>query len=344
MPRLMDSQPWIIATLAVTTGFIVLNQLAGADLVYSGEVRALIFAASTILGIWVIDQRNNDTFTRHTPTALALVIVAYATTQAIAIWGFNRTFGTLTNPHYLSLGSSILLIAAIALLPAANAIWRVLLSGSVLLLGYLILLSSSRPIWFGLVCTIVLLIFFLRWRQRIALSVALIVSTTLLLASNIHGVSDRVTNLIDNIDAEERVAIWQDTWQMQRESSPSQWLTGHGLKSFEADFKNYYRYHGTHGSFNSPHNHLLESLYVSGLIGCALFISVMVGVYWQLFHGSRNRTGLRKVYLTLLGIFTANSLSAWLIVPLYSRYSLTVIAVTVGALVVLKRLAGSSTP
>ncbi|HAC34034.1 MAG TPA: hypothetical protein DCF45_05895 [Gammaproteobacteria bacterium] len=342
--RKLSKEPAVIVIACLPVIYIVLNTLSGSDLVYSGEIRTLIFSSTLAISIWIIDQKDPDYLGKIALMATTITIIGYTTTQTIAIFAFKQPFGTLTNPHYLSLGSSIAFIITTGLYLKSVSLWKYALIPALGLLGFFIIHSSSRPIWFGLLCSSILLVVFIDKRFRIS-SLAITTATiTILLTGNIGGVLDRTKSLITQIKEEERVTLWKDTWAMQKESSYKEWFVGHGLKSFEDDFKDYSTYHTKGTDLNSPHNYILEALYLSGLAGLILLIIVITKIYIKIFQGLKDNDKRRSVYLLLLCLITANTMAASITVPLFSRYNLTCAAIVVGSLLVLdqKRLREST--
>ena len=137
---------------------------------------------------------------------------------------------------------------------------------------------------------------------------------------------------------EERVQIWQDVWRMQMDSSFNQWLVGHGLNSFKDDFMNYSAYHLQNHDFHGPHNFILESLYLSGTLGLALFFVLFFLVYRILLSAINNNSELKNTDLLLFFLLTTNLIAVSITVSFFTRYNLTMIAIVVGVLLIMRQI------
>ncbi len=328
-------KPELMAIIFLPPIYILLNLLSGADLVYSGEVRAIIFASAIALGVWIIFQKDPKYIYYRLPATATTAVVLYTIIEAMALWVLNKPFGTLKNPHYLALGSSIFLILTVFLISRSTFSRKLLLVPVLIALGAFIINTSSRPIWVGLICSAILLVAFVDARFRLFTGFLVATTLSVVLFGNIGGALDRTVSLIENINSEERVLIWQETWKMQSDSSTREWLVGHGLKTFEEDFKKYSSYHSLHTDFNSPHNYILESLYLSGIVGLMILISLVLTIYKYILYGLKTYHKFRHHYLMILCLLTANLVAVSIIVPLFSRYNLTVFAIVTGALLIL---------
>ena len=182
------------------------------------------------------------------------------------------------------------------------------------------------------------MIFFIERRYRISVALSMISALIVLIFTNVANFTDRFKSLLMNLDSEERVQIWQDVWRMQMDSSFNQWLVGHGLNSFEGDFMNYSAYHLQNHDFHSPHNYILEILYLSGTLGLALFFVLIFSVYKILLSGINNNPELKNIYLLLFFLLTTNLIAVSITVSFFTRYNLTLIAIVVGGLLIMRQI------
>ncbi|MES2580057.1 MAG: O-antigen ligase family protein [Pseudomonadota bacterium] len=316
--------------------FITMHFLAVENLVIIREIRHIFVALFLTLGIWILAKKNPDYIKNNMLVLLLTLIFSYVVIQAIALWYFKQPHGTTKNPHYLAAYSALSLIAAVFCFFKVSGVLRYLIGLSILCLGAFLLQSSSRPTWIGLIFSGFLLLMFMNKRARIYSAFSIVSVLIGLTLANIGNFATRFGDLLGHLDTEERVVIWQDTWRMQSESSPMQWLLGHGLNAFKADFKPYSYYHLQNIDYNSPHNFLLELLYISGAVGLALAILMLWIIYKYLFAFIRSQTESKNIYLLLLAILTTNLILVSITLPFFTSYNLNIIGLVIGVMLYLK--------
>jgi O-antigen ligase len=165
--------------------------------------------------------------------------------------------------------------------------------------------------------------------------IAVLIGLTL---TNVGNFADRFKELLVNLNTEERVTIWHDTWQMQIDSTLDKWILGHGLDAFKESFKPYSHYHLLNIDFNSPHNFILELLYVSGISGVLLLIFMFSLMYKNLYLGIKNQAQYKNIYLVLMAILTSNLILVSITLPFFTSYNLNIIAVVTGVMLYLKEV------
>jgi O-antigen ligase len=187
----------------------------------------------------------------------------------------------------------------------------------------------------GIVC--------LRNRAQVTLIGFAGVVFALLFFSDSGNFKTRMDDLVMHAHKEERVTIWEDTWLMQQQSSPKQWLLGHGLESFEKDFQPYSRYYAAEGiNYNSPHNALLEILYQFGWVGLVIVLGFILWLYFALFNRyfRYHQQGMHEkqmVVLLLLAIYTITLVAVSITLPFFVSIHLNVIALVMGVMFYLDR-------
>lgn len=161
---------------------------------------------------------------------------------------------------------------------------------------------------------------------------------------NVENFGSRFTELAQHITTEERVAIWQDDWKMQNSSNAKEWIVGHGLSSFFENFKLYSTNHELAVKklsidFNSPHNHLLEVLYTSGVFGLGLLFLLYYLLYRQLIKLITDpEKTYRNVSILLFVLLTINTFFTAITVPFFRSYTLNIIALVTGAILFIHEL------
>lgn len=322
----------LILVSAILLGFIVIHLIAVEHWAFTREMRRIYLAIFLMIGIW-LQVKNNTLFIRRYIFTISLWMLSiYVIAQAVCIWLLGRPDGTANNPHYLAFFSAISLLVGLYAFFNTSKPTKWLLTIPVLLLGVFLVKTGSRPTWIGLIIGGVVVVAYLEPRVKkwaIASMIAVLAGLTL---TNIGDFESRSADLLLHLNTEERVTIWQDVWRMQNDSTPSQWLWGHGLDVFEAHFKAYSHYHLQQIDFNSPHNFILELLYTVGAIGLSLAILLIVLMYRYLLLALKTNPHDKAIILLLMAIFTTILITVSITVPYFSGYNLNTMAVIFGVL------------
>ena len=330
--RSFNDYNWVKYPILFALGFVVTHFVALHDLVVIKEIRHILVAIFLVTGSAIVINNKDGYITNNTFKFIVLIIIIYVIIQAISLWFLNQPYGTAKNPHYLALYSSVSIIVAIYCFLNSSIKLKMLLGVCILLLGALLIQSSSRPAWISLTFTGLLVTFFFKKKPQIYAFLAIAFTLLILILTNLGNFAERSIDLIENISTEERVAIWQDTWGMQVNSSLSEWIVGHGLNSFEEAFKTYSSYHTRGIDFNSPHNYLLELLFTSGWLGLFIAFTMFLLIYKKLIHSIRLDNEHRNVYITLMAILTSSIIFTSITLPFFTSFSMNIIALVVGAM------------
>lgn len=322
--------------LFIPTTFIIMHFLAIGHVDYSKAIRRIVLATFLLLGLLQLAKVNSDFIKKNIFVFTLALLFIYTISQAIALWIFNRPYGTATNPHYLALFSAISLMLSLYFFFEIPAKKRFPIVVLIVLLGTFLLHSSSRPTWIGVIVSGLLALIFLKplARKFAAFYIALIL--ILLTSTNLGDFESRTQDLLTHVSTEERVVIWQDAWKMQLASSPTQWIIGHGLDSFKESFKPFSHYHLQKIDFNSPHNFALELLFISGIIGLLLSFLTIFLIYKNLLSALKWQSEYHHIYLFLMVVITSNFILVCITVPFFSGYNLNIIAVITGIVLFLK--------
>ncbi len=338
----LSHYPQLYGLFLIPMAFIAMHFLAAENISIIKEIRHIIVSVFLALGIWILAKRNPDYIKNNLYNFLLVLIFAYVLIQAIAFCYFKLPHGTTKNPHYLAIYSALLLISAGFCFLKASKLLKIALAVSALCLGVFLLHSASRPAWIGLIVSAFLLLFFVKKRTQLLSASAIVAVIVGLTVANIGNFATRFGDLLGHLNSEERVVIWRDAWHMQSQSTASEWLLGHGLNSFKADFKAFSYYHLQNIDYNSPHNFFLELLYISGAIGLVLAVSL----YWILFRSLvvsiKSQTEYKNIYLLLLAVLTTNLILVSITLPFFSSYNLNVIAIVFGVMLYLKEIQSKS--
>ena len=322
--------------LAVPVTFTLLHWVAVGQIEIIKEIRQMWLAVFLAISVWAFDRHRIGIKKPQLERALVILLIVYAVVQVIALAVFSRPYGTNKNPHYLAFYCSMGLMLAMYLFYRTTGWWRASLVLMSPVLGYLLLTTSSRPAWIALICAALVVLMLARVRSKRLMLAVLILLPTVLFVSNAGNFGSRLTELIENIDREERVVIWQNAWDMQKVSSHGEWVWGHGLDSFQEAFKQYSSYHGIL-EFNSPHNSAVELLYTSGVIGLACFILFYLLLYYQLLKLSRV-SAIPTAAGLMIAAVTFNLLFISITIPTFSSYNLYLLGLVIGGALWLKAM------
>lgn len=310
--------------------------LIGVYLLSGGELEpkvirhlaAFTFVAIGCMMLWT-QQVDVQHLTHRVQCFAVAFIVIYALVQTVAVYGVGSKYGTTKNPHYLAQYSLLLLFVGPLLFRNLGLSLKVALSVAMSLLAILLLHTFSRPAWLSLIITLGLYFWLIRDKVSWKVPAVLFGLMISIYAGNFGGAGDRVDDLIGKLGSEERVIIWQDAWQLQQTSSARQWAFGHGIDSFEDDFKAYSRFHDQGLDFNAPHNFALELLYTVGLVGLTAVIALLGHLYFRLWQ-TYVRFGRSHYQLTLIAVMTANLLFVSITIGFFSSYNLLILSVIGG--------------
>jgi len=324
--------PWVRSIIFYPACFFLLHFVAQQELVLLKEMRHILLAIGLSAGVILLANKSQRYLRQNIDLIAALLVSLYVLGQCIAIWFHGRPYGTTKNPHYLAFYSLVGLIVSVYFYYKRDDWLKFIFAISMLLLGFLLLQTSSRPAWIGLfISAFAVIVFFLSKEHKLKAFSALFGLIVILSLTNLAGFTERSKDLMENVQTEERVTIWEDTWKMQMDSTAFEWVVGHGMDSFEDDFRAYSTYQRDKQiEFNSPHNYILEILYISGILGLAVFMKMLWDIYKLLIRPIQSGSENRTLYMMLFAVFTSCFIFAALILPFFNSYSMNMIAYIIG--------------
>lgn len=305
-----------------------LHILAVWNLEFPKEIQYLWLATFVTIGVWSLAFSKNDAIKSNIFYGL---IFFYVSVQLVWKFVFGSPYGTATNPHYIALYSALILPIGLYYVVRSSGILRYMMIFSSIFLIYFILESASRPTWIALFLTACVAVLMSRMKRKWSTLLAILLIPFALYMSNALNFGERVRDLAENITTEERTIIWKDAWDMQKSSSITQWVVGHGINSYRDNFRAYSRYDGR-VEFKSPHNFLLEVLYLCGVLGLILFFWVPLHVLKAFIDLMNRHPNYRSAGLTLISMLLIGFISTSIILPAFSRYYVFTIAFIAGGL------------
>lgn len=316
----------------VIAGFAV--SFALIDLISSGplgakEIRHLFMYSLLALTIVFWPREAAQRQATELFKGMALLIIAYTIIQSVSVFYFSDRSGITKNTHYLAQYCLLFTFAGIFLVRKTEGSMKALLLITIAALGLMLIQTGSRTAWLGLLAGMSVLFILqrrlFRWRAVLVVLAALLLSY----AMNAGNFRTKIDDLAQNIGKEERVTIWKEAAEAQRQSSTSEWLFGHGLDSFKDAFKAYSSYHHKGRDFNAPHNFVLEIIFTAGIAGLLvtviLFIALLNRMYR--FHAS-NPDALYPALL--IAALIANTVFAAITISFYTSYHLLILALIGG--------------
>jgi O-antigen ligase len=328
---------WIKYSAIFSFSVYVIHFFAVQDLEFIKPMRHILLAVFLVIGTAMLDNKEESYIRKHIFIFSMLIISAYVALQAMFIWLFNAPYGTTTNPHYLALNSSVCLILALYCFFKASPIFKFLLAICIILLGVFLVQSSSRPAWIALILTGCLVTCFFNSKGKIYALLSMTVVLLSLFLTNVGNFTERTKDLIENINTEERVAIWRETWIMQNNSSLQEWVVGHGLDSFAESFKPYSSHHLKGADFNSPHNYLLDLLFTSGILGVLVVLTMFWTIYKRLIYFIKLEDEQKSFYIALIAVLTTSVILGGITLIFFYSYTMNIIALVVGAMFYLNK-------
>jgi O-antigen ligase len=311
--------------------FLILHYAATARLNFSDELNQFILIVFTAVGLYIVADKDEDFIKSNYQTWLSLLTFCFLATQLVSILLFKHLWGTCNNSHYLAINCALLMpLVILLIMRSANQLHVSFLAASLVLLTSLVIYTASRPTWIGLILASIYVIFFINQRYKLSALALLIGLLTLLFLTNLGDFGSKFKELAVHISTEERNVIWHDAWTMQKTSDIKQWLVGHGLNSYENDFMSFSSYHAKNIDFGSPHNWLLEILYISGVIGLIVFLSAYIYTWRQLMLTMKYSAEYKTVALMLFAMLITSIVMGFLTVKVFSHYTIFQLAFVVG--------------
>lgn len=256
-------------------------------------------------------------------------------------WGVQENkvgwAGAFNNIHYMALFAVMTLPVFVALILGAQARVRVLLVAALAADLWLLMQSHSRPGYLALLAMAMIFLLFATPRQRWTGALIMLSALSGLYVSGLFEFSSRIDDFLMHLDQEERAVIWREFMRLQDNSTPAQWLFGHGLGQYFWDYQAISSFHdlphGLNRDFSSPHNVLLEVLYSCGVWGLMVFLLGYTSWFRAMFkavHGA-NRMEIRRQGVMLLCVMTGQLAMSFFTIPFFSRHHLYPLSLILGA-------------
>jgi O-antigen ligase len=319
--------------------FFFFHCIATMSFSISSEFNQFILVIFFVYGLYIVSSQYKKYIQENYLSWVSFLIFCFLAVQLTHIVLINHIWGTFNNPHYLAINSALLIpviVFLIAKTKKKNIFNTLFLYLCLVVLAGLVLYTSSRPTWIGLILSGIFTVCYLELGQKTQASSLLITIITLLFITNIESFSSRLKDLFMNITVEERVTIWLDAWRMQKTSNLKHWLIGHGMQSYENDFMLFSTYQAQGVSFGSPHNWILEVLYLSGVIGLIVFVFIYVYTFLKLMYLIKHSVIYKDISLMLASMLIVSIVMGFLTVKIFSHYTVFQLAFVMGLAIFLR--------
>jgi hypothetical protein len=317
---------------------IIIQLLATSTVALKETSQILLYTATGMIPIVAIKAiRFEEKIFKTITLFTACLITSYATIQIIAVYILDKQYGTLKNPHLLAQYCLLfLLITASSYKSFTSTILKALIiTSAIALVALLIKHTSSRSAWIPLISCLILINFLQQDKLKARLLTTLVATALLLYYSDFGNLQQKMAQFNSSTSVTSRLEIWHDTILMQNESSIYQWIFGHGIDSFYPDFKNYSTWHSRGHDYNAPHNHVLELIYTTGMIGLLTTVSVIIYLYILLFSYYKH-SNKSVLSIILISTLTANLFFTSVTISFFRSYSLLILALIGGLTIALQ--------
>ena len=322
---------WATAAICVyliLSGYFVSSQ--------KPHTKSMIYALHMLSVVFVIHCLNRKKIHVHTDKLIPVMLSIVVCWQFGTVYFLGRPYGTFTNPHYLS-NFSILVIPLIVYYFVCSPGWYRFIFVLICIMDVgLLLHSGSRPAILSFTsASLLVLVFLTKSRLKwIGISVIFILFVMLYITNYAH-IFSKISHLILNLGADERVPIWLDSLRMLKDNSFLSWVFGNGIGSFRAIYPQYVT--SRFDAMVFPHFHLFELLFENGLIGAFLVFGGMLYVLVAAIRKGKNTNHKTISFLMkcMLVVFLSWLFHSNLTFPFYSKYTQYSLGFILGTLLVI---------
>ncbi|UCF90822.1 MAG: O-antigen ligase family protein [Desulfobacterales bacterium] len=323
--------PLLIAT-AICLYLLLLSFIVAPRQSHIRWIQNLVRMLGLVFAIHCLSRKRiNHEVRAGTASVLALAVGW----QFAARHLFNLSSGTFSNVHYLA-AFAVLVLPVIVFFFGVTAGWYRFLFVPVAIMDVdLLLQTGSRPAFVAIVgSTLFIILFFIKGRRKWGGVGLLLLLLGTLYITKYAGMALRLEELVENLAQEERVQFWSYAWNKLMDNTLGAWLFGHGIGWFYTPYiQNSVRI----AAFVAPHNHVLELIYLNGLIGFVLVYGGMFFLFTATVNVARQNRDrqIRWLARCLLVVFLTWLIHCGLTFPFYSKYSQIPLAFILGAMLVL---------
>ncbi|UCG06289.1 MAG: O-antigen ligase family protein [Desulfobacterales bacterium] len=292
----------------------------------------LVRMMGVVFAIHCLSQKNIASWANVFFTLILLTAVFF---QFAARYVFNMPHGTFTNIHYLASFAVLVLPVLVYFFWTTIGWGKAIVVVAILMDADLLLKTGSRPAFLALIIGTVFAVFVFIDGRRKWIAAGLIISCLMALyITDYANFGTRIQDFILHLADEERFQLWQKAWNVLRENSLLTWIFGHGIEWFPIDYTKDSTLIETMGF---PHSHILEILYLNGIIGFLLVFGGLSYLFIAALIAAR-KAGEKKndIFLKcVLVVYLVWLVLCGMIFPFYSKYTQYPLAFILGVLFVL---------
>ena len=323
-----------IVAVAICTVIIIVSLMVSPDASLTRWMRNLRRLLIIIFSIHLLSQKEvNERIVSSTFIGIVLLSVCW---QFGAFYFFKMPSGTFSNIHYLA-SFAVLTIPLIVYGMLYFPGWYKILIIVILIMDIdLLLRTGSRPAIIGITVGLLFILLFLTRGRFKWIGLALIVfGCVALYVSDYSNVGSRFEELIVNLAKEQRIQFWGQAWNKLAENTALEWLFGHGIQRFPVSY--ILDASSPVESYIFPHNHLLEILYLNGIVGALLVFGGLAFVFGSVIKAAMQNSERQKRILIncTLVVFWGWFIHSGLTFPFYSKYSILPMALILGTMLVI---------
>ena len=332
--RLREIPATFIVTTVICAAIIITSFIVAPYESHTRWIRNLGRMLIIIFSIHLLSQKNlNEHVTSIAFVGIVLLAVGW---QFGAFYVFKMPYGTFSNPHYLSSFAMLTIPPIVYGMLYFPGWYRIFIIVMLIMDIDILIQTGSRPAIFAIIMGSLFILFFFTPGRLKWIGLGLIaLSCMALYITDYADIASRFKDLMINLAVEERVQLWSKAWNKLTENTALEWLFGHGIQyspvSYVPDSNS------PAIPFIFPHNHLLEILYLNGIVGALLVLGGLAFVFFGLVRVALQNLKRQKRILIncTLVVFLAWLIHSGLTFPFYSKYSILPMALILGTMLVL---------
>ena len=246
---------YLIYIFSIPFIFTLIDVLSTSNVNLNQYSRNLWDAAFISTGVWLLAKHHLQWLNQHAHKWILSFMLLYSVLLVqfpisstvllppIYLWAYALDYGNSIPTSHLSIYAAIVLVTAIYLFNSKSWIVKFLCTPIIAVTSLFILYTSWRPVWLGLVLGAFIAFILCYPKRRKVVIAGMVLLQVILLVANVGHYKERMFGLWKERKTEERNIIWQDAWQMQLATPAKEWVLGHGLNSYQDDFKAYSRFY-----------------------------------------------------------------------------------------------------
>jgi len=285
--------------------------------------------------VFVIHCLSQKKIAYWVPEFFSAILSLTVCCQFTARYLFHMPYGTFSNIHCLAM-FTVLTLPIIYYFFWITTTWHKFLFVLIAVMdGNLLLQTGSRSAFLGIIVGTFFVFIFLvkdpyKWFGLISICLILVA----LYLTDYVNFASRIQDLIINLAEEERIQLWTNAWNKLKDNSMLTWIFGHGIGWFPIQYTKESMLKTT---FVFPHSHVIEIIYLNGLIGVVLIFGGFLLLFASIVNAARQNQN-RKICLLLkclIIVFLSWLIHCGLTVPFYSKNSMYPLSFILGISLVL---------